>query len=200
LRAARVERAGSDVIHELGNLKLVRTRNVAGERRLDVYDRIRDAVLARLNGRQLQTVHAALLSVLRLEPGSDPAWLYAHALGARELGEALTYGLAAAERAMAALAFARAAELYGQCLKLKPGTENYAALWRNLGAALVGCGRGGDAADAYLEAVKHGRGSEGTREARATRERAERAPLSCARCADPGGPPIGRRSAPAKRG
>ncbi|HEY6561987.1 MAG TPA: protein kinase [Polyangiaceae bacterium] len=156
LRAARVERAGSDVIHELGNLKLVRTRNVADERRLDVYhDRIRDAVLARLNGRQLQTVHAALLSVLRLEPGCEPDWLHAHALGAGARGEALTYGLAAAERAMAALAFARAAELYAQCLKLMPGAENYAALWRNLGAALVGCGRGGDAADAYLEAVKH---------------------------------------------
>lgn len=157
LRAAGVERAGRSVIHELGGLKLVRIRNVAGERRLDVYhDRIRHAVLSQLSAQQLQALHAALLAVLELENGSEPDWLHAHAIGAGELGAALKYGLAAAERAMAALAFARSAELFGECLKLSdPAAENYAALWRSLGAALVGCGRGGSAADAYLQAVKH---------------------------------------------
>src|SRR5204863_7048400 len=63
-------------------------------------------------------------------------------------------GLAAAERAMATLAFERASELYTRCVELCDAPpDQRGKLLQKLGSALDCCGRGSKAADAYLEAA-----------------------------------------------
>jgi tetratricopeptide (TPR) repeat protein len=157
LRAAGIQHGGRGIIHELRGLNLVRTRNVGGERMLAFYhDRIRHGVLHGMDAKQLQSIHGALLATLEQGDAQDPDWLHSLALGAAQPELAFRYGLAAAARAMAALAFERAAELYSACLELTAeAAADCGTLWRNLAEALVCCGRGGSAADAYLEAGKY---------------------------------------------
>jgi hypothetical protein len=95
-----------------------------------------------------------LLSAFEYSGRVDPDFLHMLALGANQPVAALRYGLVAAERATVTLAFERAAELYKRCLELDDVVQNRGELLRKLADALGWCGRGGMAADAYLEAAK----------------------------------------------
>jgi hypothetical protein len=156
LRAAGVRRDGRAVVHSLRGLNLVRTRDVGGERLLEVYhDRVREGVQASLNAARRQRIHEDLLRALEYSGHSDPDWLHSLAMGAGQRGLALRYGLTAAERAFATLAFQRAAELYRVCIELtEEGAANRGELWAKLALALASGSRGVQAADAYLEAAK----------------------------------------------
>jgi len=157
LRAAGVKRDGRSHVHALRGMNLVRTRDVGGERLLECYhDRVRESVQQSLDPEQRRRIHEDLLRVLEFSGQADASWLHSLALGAKRTDQALHYGLLAAERASATLAFERAAELYQTCLQLSPDpAANGGELWSKLALSLACCGRGGRAAEAYLEAAKH---------------------------------------------
>jgi serine/threonine protein kinase len=156
LRAIGVRHGSRALVHELRGLNLVRTRDIDGSRLLDVYhDRIREAVCRGLSTARSVRLQEALLSALEFSGRAEPDWLYALSLGAGQLALALRYGITAADRAMAALAFERAAELYAECVKLSnDDPADRAELLRKLATALGCCGHGGGAAEAYLDAAK----------------------------------------------
>jgi eukaryotic-like serine/threonine-protein kinase len=163
LRAAGVRRGGRELVHALRRLQLVRTRDAAGERLLEVYhDQVREGVQRLLGPEESAQVHASLLAALEYSGRADPDWLHAHAMGANNPIAAFRYGLVAAERAMATFAFERAAELYTRCLELRDdAAEGRGELMRKLAEAFGCCGRGGKAADAYLEASRLATGEDG---------------------------------------
>ncbi|HMI90358.1 MAG TPA: protein kinase, partial [Polyangiales bacterium] len=165
LRAAGVRHGGRDLVHALRRLQLVRTREVAGERLLEVYhDQVREGVQRLLRPEESVQVHANLLAALEYSGRADADWLHAHALGAGDKVAAFRYGLSAAERAMATLAFERAAELYARCLELRGDNDDgRSQLLRKLAEAFGCCGRGGKAADAYLEAAQLAAGDDGVK-------------------------------------
>ena len=162
LRAAGLKRSGREIVHALRRLQLVRTREVGGERLLEVYhDRVRENVQRLLSAAQSEQIHGSLLSVLEYSGRADPDWLHALALGANQRVAAYRYGLAAAERAMTTLAFERASELYARCLELSDAPpEQRGELLRKLAQALDCGGRGSRAADAYLAAAQLAHGSD----------------------------------------
>ncbi|HKP59060.1 MAG TPA: protein kinase [Polyangiales bacterium] len=155
LRVADVRHGGRAVLHALRNLNLVRTRDADGERLIEIYhNRIREHVYGQLGASVLRAIHNGLLRALENSGRADPDWLHSLALGADDKVLALQYGLNAAERAHAALAFERAAELYASCLELCQQDEVRCELWRELGHVLGYSGRGVRAAEALLEAAK----------------------------------------------
>ncbi|HKU43186.1 MAG TPA: protein kinase [Polyangiales bacterium] len=162
LRAAAIRREGRSILHALRGLNLVRTRDVGGERLVEIYhDRVREGVSAALSGEERVRVHEGLLRAIEFSGQADPDWLYALALGAGQRAQALRYGLIAAERASTTLAFERAAELYRQCVELaEDPAANSGELWRKLAVAQASCGRGHEAGAAYLEAAKCVSGAE----------------------------------------
>jgi predicted Ser/Thr protein kinase len=162
LRAAGVKHDGRSHLHALRGLNLVRTRDVAGERLVEVYhDRVRERVQSSLTLEQRAQVHENLLRAVEFSGQADSDWLHTLALGANQRAQALHYGLLAAERAAATLAFERAAALYEQCLELSDDpAANGGEVWRKLAVALGCCGRGARAATAYLAAAKHSTGED----------------------------------------
>jgi eukaryotic-like serine/threonine-protein kinase len=156
LRVAGVRHGGRAVLHALRNLNLVRTRDAETERLIEIYhDRIREHVYGRLSEDVLRTIHLELLRALEHSGRADADWLHSLALGAGDRALALQYGLSAAERAQATLAFERAAELYQHCLELCSGeAKQRGSLWHKLGLVLGYAGRGVRAAEALLEAAK----------------------------------------------
>jgi hypothetical protein len=156
MRAASLRRGGRDLVHALRLHLLVRTRDVAGERLIEVYhDRVRESVQGNLSRAEAEELHAGLLAALEYSGRADPDWLYTHAVGAKQRPAALRYGLAAAERAMDKLAFGHAAELYAHCVELCDASESDRGLLvRKWGDALAFSGRGSKAADVYLEAAR----------------------------------------------
>jgi eukaryotic-like serine/threonine-protein kinase len=155
LRAAGVERDGLALIHALQGLRLLRSRVADDERQLEIYhDRVREAVQAALGADEKKRVSDRVLRALELSGRADPGWLHELALGAGEDALALRYGLLAAERAHASLAFERATELYQRCLRLSGEPQQQAELWRKLAEVLARSRRGAEAADAYLEAAE----------------------------------------------
>jgi eukaryotic-like serine/threonine-protein kinase len=158
--AARVAGVLRDVrtcTYELQSLHLIRTRDSAGDRLLEVYhDRLREVVSALLSVDERRELDRRLLAGL-CETGSDDwDWMHSLALAVGNEPEALHYGLSAAARASEMLAFERAAELYERCLKLapKPGA-NDGELWQKLALAYSYAGHGSKAANVYLQAARH---------------------------------------------
>jgi hypothetical protein len=120
------------------------------------HDRVRERVQSGLNADERRSFHEGLLRALEWSGHADPDWLHSLALGAGQPALALRYGLAAAERASAALAFTHAIELYQRCVELMHAADSgIGGLWLKLATALACSGRGGQAADAYLAAAKH---------------------------------------------
>jgi hypothetical protein len=148
--------AGRAHIHTLRSLRLIRTRDVAGERLLEVYhDRVRETVQAALSSEESERLHSALLQQLEIAGRDDHDWLHTLALGARQRAAAFRYGMVAAARASETLAFERAAELYSHCLVLFNGELELYTLWLKLANAQAHCRRGYDAAKAYKSAAEH---------------------------------------------
>lgn len=144
------------------NARLLRIREREEGQALEVYhDRIRETVAAQLSAGEERALHGKLARVLGAR-GADPERLANHHRGAGELAEALRFTMEAAGRADQALAFERAAELYGIALDLVaqlgarelPDPPLDVAQVRVLRAdALRNAGRGAEAARTYLAAA-----------------------------------------------
>jgi len=134
---------------------LVRSHGARDADTVECYhDRVREAVLAQVEPATLVAHHRNLGAAFERE-GGDPE-VTAHHFHAAGLGErAVHYACLAAERAAAALAFNRAAELYGLAHDWTSVDEAAArlGLLRQRADVLVLAGRCGEAAPLYLEAA-----------------------------------------------
>ncbi len=134
---------------------LVTTNGARGSDTVELYhDRIRVAVKQKIERAARQNLHERLATALESSGSHDAPALAAHWFGAGDSVQAARYGTMAAEQAMQALAFDRAATLYDWALSLKAGSaEERAALYERLGDALANAGRGAPAAHAYRKAA-----------------------------------------------
>ena len=106
------------------------------------------------DGRVAQ-LHAALVRALEALPDAEPEWLLAHYRGAGTDEQARRYSVIVAERALAVLAFERAASMFMAALEL---THEQSPDWIELNVscanALVKAGRSSEAARAYERAAR----------------------------------------------
>jgi hypothetical protein len=132
---------------------LLRAR--AGHRSTEVesyHDRVRETVAASVTGETRRAYHERLASALAATGSADAETLAAHYRGAGDTVKAIACSVRAADKAVEALAFARAATLYRRALELVP-PEQAPPLRARLADALADAGRGREAADAYLAAI-----------------------------------------------
>ncbi len=120
------------------------------------HDRVREAILARLDDEQRAAHHGRL--AVALEEGvrtRDPHQLFRHFLQAGLADRAAHYAEVAAEHSQRAHAFDQAATLWRGALKLVERTaEDKRRLLIRLGESLAAAGRGAEAADAYSAAAE----------------------------------------------
>lgn len=147
-----------DAVYELRESHLVRT---AGGRRRDTietyHNRVREAAMRGLDDTERREYHRKLADALEAtgEADANPDVALTHFAAAELNARAAHYARAAAQRAVAALAFDRAAARYKAALRL----GNYApdekrALELALAQALANAGRGAEAVALYLKAAE----------------------------------------------
>ena len=132
---------------------------------VDVFhDRVREAVVAALDGAARREVIRRLALALESSDAPDHDALVVHWREAGDAARATTHALAAAARAEAALAFHRAAAAYRAALDIGRAVEAHvdaavdvvvdaATLRVRLAEALANAGRGTDAGRAFVEAA-----------------------------------------------
>ncbi|HEY8039107.1 MAG TPA: AAA family ATPase [Polyangiaceae bacterium] len=119
------------------------------------HDRVREALVARLDADARRSCHARIAAALELAKGSDPEVLATHWAGASEPAKAARYALVAAEQAAQALAFERAARLFELALALLPEADpRLRGVREQLGDALANAGACARAATAYESAAR----------------------------------------------
>ena len=148
-----------ELAHAVSLLRATHLVRTQGARVTDAiepfHDRVREAVVARLDADARRACHARIAAALELAKGSDPEVLATHWAGANEPGRAARYALVAAEQAAHALAFERAARLFELALALLPGTDpRHRGVREQLGNALANAGDCARAATAYEDAAK----------------------------------------------
>jgi tetratricopeptide (TPR) repeat protein len=134
--------------------KLARTSGRAAGAIEPYHDRVREAVLARLEPGRRQALHRALAMAFEASSRCDPETLATHWREAGDTATAATYAVAAGDQASSALAFERAAQWYEQALALKAdGGPDRRELHVKLGEALAHSGRGSMAASHFETAA-----------------------------------------------
>jgi hypothetical protein len=135
--------------------RLIRSTGPGDEDTIEPYhDRVREAIVARLEPVAKGEHHRRLAAALEAVGRADAELLAGHFLGAGAATQAGHYFALAAKAAAAALAFERAARLYRRALEVRPADDpSRRALETHLGEALANAGRGGEAAAAYESAA-----------------------------------------------
>ncbi|HUQ07834.1 MAG TPA: protein kinase [Kofleriaceae bacterium] len=117
------------------------------------HDRVREALTGSLDAAERRGLHARLAAAL-LAVQEPPELLLAHLEGAGQHERAASTAIEAAERAAAAMAYARAAQLYETALRLgQPPADERRALLVKMGTELANAGHGHAAARAFNEAA-----------------------------------------------
>jgi len=132
-----------------------RRSGVSDDERIEPYhDRVREAVVARLDADQRRVLHDRLANAM-LAAAEPPEALVRHLEGAGADERAARAAIEAAQRASASMAYDRAAELYATALRLgRFDVDETRALRIRLGEALIDAGRGRDAAAVFTEAAE----------------------------------------------
>jgi len=133
---------------EIGHL----VRSSPDADRIEVYhDRIRETIAAELDDDAKRRIHLRIAQAMRRRGIEDPEALFEHFLGADRTNQAAEQALKAANHAMEALAFDRAARFYRRAIELlPPATVRDQELQARLAEALANAARPVDSADAYL--------------------------------------------------
>jgi tRNA A-37 threonylcarbamoyl transferase component Bud32/tetratricopeptide (TPR) repeat protein len=146
-------------VARLRSASLVRT---GGPRPADpvepYHDRVREAVLAKLDREGKRACHERLAIALE-RSGADAEELSIHWAEAGDAAKGATLALRAADEAAEVWAFDRAVRLFRRALELSPSNDER-AVRRRLGDALANAGRGPAAAEAYLKATAGAHGTE----------------------------------------
>jgi hypothetical protein len=135
---------------------LAHTADAVAHRPIEpTHARVAEAVLARLPRERERAIHESLARALERSGAEErsPGQLVRHLEGAGELARAATLAEAAAQRANDALAFEQSATLFRTALRLSAASER-PRLQLSLGESLVRCGRGTEAAEAFLGAAE----------------------------------------------
>ncbi|HLK37881.1 MAG TPA: protein kinase [Polyangiaceae bacterium] len=119
------------------------------------HDRIRETVVAQLDGDVLRATHRSLAEVLADAPGIDAEEVSEHWMGAGDVARAAHFAEKGADQAAAALAFDRAARLYRRTMDLSsPSSPDELRCRVRLAEALKYAGRSEESARTYLEAAE----------------------------------------------
>jgi hypothetical protein len=117
-----------------------------------VHDRIRDAIVAGIPPERARSHSIRLARVLEATPDADVEAVALQLVGAGEKERAVPYAEHGADRAIAKLAFGRAAQLLRLAHEgTPPGTAEARRLLGRLAEALAWAGRSAEAAGVYLE-------------------------------------------------
>jgi hypothetical protein len=147
--AMRAARVGPQALPGALASSLLRTGTRAGRECIESsHDRIGEAVLEAIDGSRRAEHHAHLAQEQAADPQHDPELVARHYRAAGLVAQAAPFTLQAAERARAALAFSRAAELYEVALAETAEGERD-ALELALADTYANAGRIGDAAERY---------------------------------------------------
>ena len=153
--AARLGAGGRVALASLRSARLVRCLGQGAQGEIEIYhDRIRETTVGQLTPFELATAHERLAHALEGLEGVDPEVLAHHYRGAGDRARSGDYLIRAADQAAAALAFDRAARLYGAAIELEPTNDPTHGLRRKQADALANAGRAAQAAAAYLEAAQ----------------------------------------------
>jgi len=155
LDASGLGEGGRSLLSNLEKRSLLRTTSLHDQVAVEIYhDRIREALLELLPVEHSQARHGALADVLELADEPDAEALYRHHLGAGRRTRAGTWAVHAADRAAAALAFERAAELYRSARECDGrDAEHTRGLLTKEGDALVNATHFARAASAFQAAA-----------------------------------------------
>ncbi|MBX3185575.1 MAG: AAA family ATPase [Labilithrix sp.] len=144
------------LVRSLQIARLVRTRGEGRARTVEPYhDRVRAAVRAHVSEAERRRIHLGIGVAMEDADVADADALVTHFTAAGETARAARWMEVAVSGAMRAFAFDRAATLLRSLLAsgVLDARAQRAARTR-LGEALVGAGRGHDAAEAFLEAAR----------------------------------------------
>jgi len=149
---APLSRVSTDIA-KLRVVKLVRTsRSRQIETVESFHDRIRQATVSRLSPAERARQHRRLAEALEASDVIDVEAAAFHWREAGVMAKAALFAARAADRAMENLAFDKAARLYREVLELEPARRTQVQV--KLADALSNAGRGREAAEAYLDALK----------------------------------------------
>ncbi|HXX66711.1 MAG TPA: AAA family ATPase [Polyangiaceae bacterium] len=151
---AACERDGHAALDLLRAEQLVRgTRSGGGVRRVECYhDRVRESVTLALPASRRIELYGALVRVLEPSPDADPELLARCYEGAGDRHRAARAAEIGADRAMSTSAFERASRLYEKAVELGDSNPDSRRGMRiKCADALVGAGRGPEAARVYRE-------------------------------------------------
>lgn len=156
LDAAGLDRNDYTVVPSLRVAQLIRSRETDRTPEIELYhDRIRAVVAGRIESDEAVGLHGRLARALEAAGSDDPEALAFHFTRAGEITRAADHAAVAADRALAALAFDRAARLYEVAIGLlEPTSAAVVALRLKRAEALANAGRGSAAAEAYLLAAE----------------------------------------------
>lgn len=143
------------VMARLRNERLVRVRTGVGNDAVETYhDRIRETVRDRLPAERRRRAHLKLAHVLQRETPDDPEMLAMHFREGGNLEQAAVFSGRAADAALEALAFDRAAAGYREALELGTWEDDQRRqMLVKLGQAQSSLGRGNEAAEAFIRAA-----------------------------------------------
>ncbi len=145
----------AEAVHRLRAQNLVRTTGVRRTDAVEPYhDRVREATLSRLTEDARRALHRRIAIALEATDSPDSEALTTHWLGAGDAGQAGFYAQVAAQRAADALAFDRAAQLYGVALELHTAPAGRLDLLVQRARALASAGRGEEAARVFQSAAE----------------------------------------------
>jgi eukaryotic-like serine/threonine-protein kinase len=154
LQLARLGPAGRRLVIDLAAEGLLRMHAGGDGEQLEVYhDRIRDAVLNQLDLVARRDRHRQLATAFAAGGRPDPQVLVEHYLGAGEDALAAHHAVRAAEKAVEALAFERAADLFSLAFRLRGARDADWSLLTKRAEALANAGRGSDAGETYEAAA-----------------------------------------------
>ncbi len=157
--AARAAAVGDEEPSIVGLLRRERLLRAIGDGHSDriepYHDRIRETVIVHLDPEATRGHHARLAPALEATGRADLETLAVHFLGAGDAVRAAAYMHQAADAALEALGFDRAARLYRQALALGgEDEETRRTMEARLGDALASSGHSADAAGAYVRAAQ----------------------------------------------
>ena len=160
--AASLDGEGAQALALLQTARLVRPRASRQRDEIEtVHDQVRQSIVASLDAAALATLHTRLAIALEASGRADPESLAEHWLLGGDVERASEFVTKAAEQAVEALAFDRAARLFRRALDghLLTGDEAR-RLQIALGDALANGGRGFEAAEVYLAAAEGAKAAE----------------------------------------
>ena len=149
--ACGVARARQSLVAMLRSSHFIRSSG-SSDRVETYHDRIREVLAAKITPDAVRRIHGLIVQALVEKRSDDCEALFEHYRGAGDHENASIQAGFAGAKAGTALAFDRAAFLYGQALALRPASPAAAAWREGFADAIAHAGRPAEAAEAYLTA------------------------------------------------